>query len=154
MSETPEQKAADLAVPFEGFSAKPYLDTLAKPPVWTQGYGSIWINGDGMTPVMADSPDIDEPTGRAWMANEMRAAADEITRTVTVALTPDEDAALDDFIYNLGVGTWARSSVLTDINHSDFAAAIKVLLEYDHAGGVVYAGLLRRRQAEASLFNT
>ena len=153
MSETPEQKAADLAAGFEGFLPHATLDTLAKPPVWNIGYGSTTVNGDGVTPVTADTPDIDEPTGRAWMANEMRAAADEIAKTVSVPLSDDDKAALDDFIYNLGAGTWERSSVLTHINRGDFDSAIKVLLQYDHAGGVVYAGLLRRRRAEAALLN-
>jgi lysozyme len=154
MSETPEQKAADLAAQFEGFSARPYLDTLAKPPVWTQGYGSIWINGDGVTPVTADSPEIDEPTGRLWMANEMHSAALEIARVVQARLTVDETTALEDFIYNLGQGAFESSTLLRKLNAGDYAGAAAQIDLWDHAGGKVVAGLLRRRQAETNLFNT
>ena len=154
MSETPEQKAADLAAEFEGFSSIPYLDTVAVPHVWTIGYGSIWQNGDGQTPVTKDTPPIDEPTARAWMATELKSTALTIADTVQVVLTDDEKAALEDFIFNLGAGNFRSSTLLVKLNAGDYAGAALEIDKWDHAGGVVVAGLLRRRQAETDLFNT
>jgi lysozyme len=41
-----------------------------------------------------------------------------------------------------------------DLNAGDFTAAAAQFDLWDHAGGAVVAGLLRRRQAEAALFDT
>jgi len=154
MSETPEQKAADLAAEFEGFSSIPYLDTIAVPHVWTIGYGSIWVNGDGRTPVTKDTPAIDEPTARRWMANELHATALFIASVVKVALTDDETAALLDLVLNIGEGNFRSSTLLVKLNAGDYAGAAAEIDKWDHAGGKVVAGLLRRRQAETDLFNT
>ena len=154
MSETPEQIAADLAAQFEGFSSIPYLDTVAVPHVWTIGYGSIWLNGDGRTPVTKDTPAIDEPTARQWMANEFRTLSFDLADAVSVALTDDEIAALEDFIYNVGIGNFRSSTLLVKLNAGDFGGAAAEIDRWDHAGGKVIAGLLRRRQAETALFNT
>jgi lysozyme len=43
--------------------------------------------------------------------------------------------------------------LLRDLNAGDFAAAAQQFELWDHAGGEVVAGLLRRRMAEMELFN-
>jgi lysozyme len=154
MSETPEQKAADLAAQFEGFSSAPYLDTVAKPPRWTIGYGSVWLNGDSADAVTASTPPIDEPTARQWMANELRFTAEFLAGRVEVPLTEDEKAALESLIYNIGSGNFRSSTLLTLLNEGQYEQAAAQIDLWDHAGGVVVAGLLRRRQAETDLFNT
>ncbi len=152
MSETPEQKAADFAAQFEGFSAAPYLDTVAAPPVWTIGYGSTTVNGDGETPVTADTAPIDEPTGRQWMANEFLRGAKVLADAVKVPLTVDEEAALLSFVYNVGIGAFLSSTLLRKLNAGDYAGAEAELPRWDHSGGTEVAGLLRRRLAEQALF--
>jgi lysozyme len=42
--------------------------------------------------------------------------------------------------------------MLRDLNSGDFANAAEQFDKWDHAGGKVVAGLLRRREAEQALF--
>jgi lysozyme len=150
MSKTADQEAAELAARFEGFSAEPYLDMLAKPPRWTIGYGSVWLP-DG-APVTENTPPITLQLARIWLADELHKTAREIARVVKVWLTVDETAALQDFIYNVGIGAFDNSTLLRKLNSGDYAGAAAQIDLWDHAGGKVVAGLLRRRQAETALF--
>jgi lysozyme len=145
----PLPSAVDLAKSFEGFEPLPYQDLTG---VWTIGYGSIWVNGDGQTPVTATTPAISEATACVWLANEMRVGVEALQAEVGVPLTTGERAALEDFIFNLGVGNFRSSTLLRDLNSGNFEAAAAQIDLWDHAGGKVVAGLLRRRQAETNLF--
>jgi lysozyme len=152
----PQPAAVQLATEFEGFSASPYWDPADVPTI---GYGSIWVNGyppgaDESIPerVTMDTPPIDEPTARVWLAHELKEAACVVMDDVDVPLTPGEEAALEDFVYNLGAGNFASSTLLRKLNRGDYAGAADQLELWDHAGGKVLSGLLRRRQAEKKLF--
>lgn len=140
--------AANLATQFEGFRAAPYQDSVG---VWTIGYGSTH-DAKGQ-PITAAHPPITEPTARAWLVDDMQLAFADIQREVKVPITADETAALEDFVYNLGQGAFNGSTLLKMLNARDYAGAAEQLLLWDHAGGVVLAGLLRRRHAEMNLFN-
>ena len=120
--------------------------------VWTIGYGSTY---DGqMAHVTAETPPVTEAEARALLARDLSGANHTVEAMVHTPLTPMEKAALADFIYNLGAGTFARSSVLSRLNAGDVAGALAAMVQYDHAGGKVLQGLLRRRQAEAAQFRT
>jgi len=143
MNEDALEKAVDIAIPFEGYSAAPYQDPVG---IWTQGYGSI-RDGEGNR-ITADSPVIDEATAKQWAENEMRSALQTVESDVKVPMTTEEEAALADFVYNLGSGNFAGSRILRYLNAGNFQGAADDLLLWDHAGGRVLAGLTRRRQAE------
>jgi lysozyme len=120
---------------------------------WEIGYGSIW--DWRLVPrerVDAFTEDIDEATARAWLGMELQAAAQSIQNTVHVPLSVGQIAALEDFIYNLGVGNFLSSTLLRRLNMGDYAGAALQFERWTHAGGVVMAGLVRRRQAETNLF--
>lgn len=151
-NETPEQIAAKLAAPFEGFSTKPYWDALGRR--WTIGYGSVWVGGDGHTPVTANTALISQAAAQVWLANELRLTAAGIMHVVKVELTDNEAAALDDLVYNIGIGAFRSSTLLRRLNAGDYEGAAQEILRWDHAGSKVIAGLLRRRQAETALFET
>ena len=154
MSETPEQKAESLAEPFEGFSARPYLDTMANPPVVTQGFGSTTRNGDGKTPIRLTDPPISLSIARLWMANELHRVVAAVAESVRVWLTIDQVAALADLVYNIGIGAFRSSTLLKKLNAGDYEGAAAEIDRWNHSGGVVVAGLLRRRMAETTLFKT
>ncbi len=140
-------EAATMAAPFEGFRGAPYQDSAE---VWTIGYGTTRMP-DG-SPVGPDTPPIDEPVARAWLMRDMRAADDSVRTEATVPLTTDEEAALDDFAYNLGADALGGSTLLRLLNAGDYEGAAGQFERWDMAGGVALAGLLRRRRAEAALF--
>jgi lysozyme len=71
---------------------------------------------------------------------------------VKVALTPFQEGALADFVYNLGATNFRASTLLRLLNAGDYAGAAAQFDKWDMAGGRVLSGLLRRRQAETALF--
>lgn len=132
----------------EGFRADAYFDRLARVPRWTIGHGTTLINGKpvqaGMCCTLAEA--------NAWAAADMSATAAYIVSRVNVPLNIWQLGALISFTYNLGVGTFARSDVLVSLNRGHYETAADHLLQYNHAGGVVIAGLTARRERERALF--
>ena len=90
---------------------------------------------------------------QAWLEQDTQAAADAVNRLVTVPLKQPEFDALVDFVFNLGIGAFARSTMLKDINAGNFAAAAMQFPLWDRDAGRVLAGLLHRRLAEEAEFN-
>lgn len=154
MSDTPDvpDAAVNLAAHFEGEVLRPYQDSVG---VWTIGFGSIWDwRNDPVTAITADTPMIDDATAHDWMKRELTQAAETVAADVHVTLTNNQRAALEDFVFNLGAGNFAASALLRDLNAGRYDLAAAQFDLWDHAGGVELAGLLRRRQAEAALFQT
>jgi lysozyme len=142
-----EDKAVDLGEEFEGFRSEPYQDSGG---VWTIGFGST-RDGDSQ-PVTASTPPVTMDEARALAKRDLTWAAREVTNDVTVQLTDNQVAALEDFIYNLGAGNFRSSTLLRKLNAGDFDGAAAEFDKWDRAAGQVLAGLLRRRQAETDLF--
>ena len=140
-------QAATLAEGFEGFSAVPYKCPAG---VWTIGYGSTRVKG---LPVTASTPVVDKDTAHAMMVSDLYSAFCGVSKAVLIPLKAPEEAALIDFIYNVGVGAFNGSTLLQKINRHDFAGAADEFAKWNHGGGVVLAGLTRRRAAERALFN-
>jgi lysozyme len=139
--------ALDLVTNFEGFSSAPYQDSGG---VWTIGFGSTRdIAGN---PVTASTAHVTRQQGLDLMRRDLMAAATEIAADVTVSLTPNEKAALEDFEYNVGAGNFKASTLLHDLNAGRINEAADQFLLWDKAKGVVLAGLLKRRQAERAEF--
>ena len=88
------------------------------------------------------------------MAKDVLAAARFVNTMVKLPLTQCEFDALVDFVFNLGPGNFARSTLLTALNAGDFARAAAQFECWDRAGGIVVAGLLRRRGQSWVCFKT
>ncbi|HEY6847864.1 MAG TPA: lysozyme [Terracidiphilus sp.] len=129
---------------FEGCELSAYQDQVG---VWTIGYGHT---GPDVTPGLSITLD----QAQALLAQDVAGASACVNKVITVQLTQDEFDALVDFVFNLGAGAFTGSTLVRDLNAGDFTAAAAQFDLWDHAGGAVVAGLLRRRQAEAALFNT
>lgn len=142
------QFASTCVVDSEGFSSKAYLDTIAKPPVWTIGHGTTLIDDkpvcEGMTCTIKQA--------NTWAARNMLQAATVVQRYVTVPLSECQLGALVSFCYNIGAGAFERSDVLKALNLGMYQAAADRMLEYDHAGPVRVPGLTTRRARERALF--
>jgi len=70
----------------------------------------------------------------------------------TVQPKQSEFDALVSFSFNLGLGTFQRSTVRSAFLRGDKTRAGEVLLKYCRAGGKVLLGLQRRRLAEHAMF--
>lgn len=90
----------------------------------------------------------------AWLEQDKATARAAIRSYVRVPLTANQFAALEDFDFNVGSGAFRGSTLLKLLNSGDFAGAAKQLERWDHVNGQVVAGLLKRRLAEESLFDT
>ena len=60
-------------------------------------------------------------------------------------------AAIADFIYNLGVGNYAKSTLKKQVDAGNWLAASSEIKKWDKAGGKVLKGLTIRRNKEADL---
>jgi GH24 family phage-related lysozyme (muramidase) len=132
---------------WEGFRAKPYLCPAG---VWTIGYGTTRLP-DGK-PVTADTPAIDEVTATAWLAAHLKETEAAIMRLVEVPISANQFSALASFVYNVGVGAFAGSTLLKKLNRGDYERAAREFGRWRYARGNVVLGLVRRRAAERALF--
>lgn len=127
---------------FEGCRLTAYQDQTG---VWTIGYGHT---GTGVHAGLT----ITQDQAEALLVSDVAASATYVNGAVLVVLNQDEFDALVDFVFNLGRGAFAGSTLLKDLNAGDFTGAANQFDRWDQAGGQVVAGLLRRRQAETALF--
>lgn len=86
------------------------------------------------------------------LADDINWAAHVVRNLVLVSLTQGEFDSICDFVYNVGAGNFASSTMLKCLNESNFMMAALEFEKWSHAHGVVVAGLLRRRYAEEEEF--
>ena len=147
-----ERIALDMLKQFEGFRADPYPDPATGGEPWTIGYGSTRdLQG---IPVGPNTPPITEVQASQLAMLDMLAAFNAEASAIKVPLTAHEQAAIEDFIYNIGAGNFRDSTLLRLINQKQMALAAKQFELWDRADGRVMAGLLRRRIAEEQTFVT
>lgn len=141
-----------LASVFEGCAQRgpdgriyPYLDTLAKPPVWTRAYGRTYG-------ISAQS----EPITRAQAVAELREGLARYGLRVAalcppITAVPVLWAAVTDWAWNCGLGAFEASRLRRALAEQRWADALEHLRTPTTAGGVTYLGLQRRRKAERLL---
>ena len=127
---------------FEGLRTTAYQDSAG---VWTIGYGHT----AGVTPGMTCT----QGQAEAWLLEDIQWACSVVNSEVKVPLTQNEFNALVDFVFNVGSGNFAGSTLLRLLNQGLYAQAAEQFQLWDLAGGQVVAGLLRRRIAEENEFN-
>jgi lysozyme len=129
---------------FEGLNLNSYQDQVG---VWTIGYGHTGLTVHGGLTITQEQAD-------QLLQSDIASSVACVNRAVTAAINQNQFDALVDFVFNLGCAALLSSTLLRDVNAGDFAAAVQQFLLWDHARGVVIAGLLRRRQAESDLFQS
>ena len=113
----------------------------------------VWTIGWGCTADVYPGQICTQAQADAWLMRDIQSAAEAVNRMVTVSLTQNEFDALVDFVYNCGSGNFAGSTLLRLLNQGDYAGAANEFERWDRSGGVVIAGLLRRRTAEKEEWN-
>jgi lysozyme len=89
-----------------------------------------------------------------FLESDVAGAAAGVNRLVIRQVEQNQFDALVDFAFNLGCASLARSTLLRLVNEGDFAAAAPEFLLWDHVGGRVVPGLVRRRRAEMEMFQS
>jgi lysozyme len=136
---------------FEGFEANPYPDPISGGKPFTYGFGSTYdLKG---LPVTLATPPITRAQGLILLSRDVHYSLLEINKDVKVPLTSYQQAAIVDLVYNIGIGNFASSTLLKDLNAKNYNAAAAQFDKWDLASGKIVAGLLRRRQAETVEFN-
>ena len=129
---------------FEGLRLTAYQDQVGR---WTIGYGHTGPNVHGGMTITQDQ-------ASQLLQSDVAGAVTCVNNAVTTLITQNQFDALVDFVFNLGCASLLSSTLLRLINTADYADAAPQFLRWDHAGGVVVPGLLTRRQAEMTLFQT
>ena len=127
---------------FEGCKLTAYQDSVG---VWTIGYGHTKGVYDGMT--------ITQEEAEQMLLTELEEYEGYVEKYVTVPLTQNQFDALVVWVYNLGPTNFRNSTLLKELNSGNYTAAGKEITRWNKAGGKVLAGLVKRREAEALLFN-
>lgn len=135
------QRGIELLKQFEGLRLNAYRDSAG---VLTIGYGSTTDvePGDSITPEGAER----------LLREDLKNAERAVEQLVTVPLNANQHAALVSFVFNLGFGNLASSTLLKRLNAGDYQGAQQEFGRWIYANGKVMAGLERRRNAEAQLF--
>ena len=140
----PNEECVELLEHFEGFSEIAYLDTMAKPNVWTIGHGLTRGVKEG------DRITYEESVKRKLV--EMNRHWNPLTSHIKVPINQDMCNAITAWAYNVGVGAARSSTLLRKLNQKDYDGAADELLRWNRAGGKVWRGLTRRRNAERNMF--
>lgn len=132
---------------FEGLRLKPYLCAAGVPTI---GYGTT-VYPDGKKVSLQDS-EISEAEAEALLEHDLITFCQAVEDMVTVPLTDNQFGALVSFSYNVGSSALKNSTLLRKLNSGDYVSAAENFLKWVNAGGRRLSGLVKRREAEQSLF--
>ena len=126
---------------FEGCELEAYQCSAG---VWTIGYGQT----KGVKP--RDS--ISQEEAEQMLVDELHEYESYVNEYVTVALSQNQFDALVSWVYNLGPANLKASTMLKVLNDGKYEEVPYQMKRWNKAGGKVLEGLIRRREAEACLF--
>lgn len=142
------QKAIILIKHHEGVRNKPYKCPAG---LWTVGVGHL----------IGDGKSLPEEWNRVFTQEEIdgllkrdlnRFELGVCKMLPSVQLKQCEFDALVSFSFNLGLGTFQRSTIRQALLRGDKEAAMESLVKYCKAGGKILKGLQNRRLDERRLF--
>lgn len=129
---------------FEGLRLRPYLCPAGVPTI---GYGHTGPEVHmGMAPITRSLAEV-------WMLEDAEKACRQVVRLSPILLSQDPNrlAALADFVFNLGSGRYAASTLRRRVNAGDWTGAAEQLHRWVWGGGRKLPGLIRRRAVESVL---
>ena len=135
------QEGIALIKKFEGCELEAYQDSVG---VWTIGYGH--------TKDVKEGDKINQDEAENLLAEEMPEYEGYIEDLVKVSLSQCEFDALCSWVYNLGPTNLQESTLLRVLNEGKYNEVPTQIKRWNKAGGQVLEGLVRRREAEALLF--
>jgi lysozyme len=134
----------------EGVRSKPYRCPAG---LWTVGVGHLIGDGKSLPESWNKTFTNDEING--LLKSDLNRFELGVSKMLpNVRLRQCEFDCLVSFAFNLGLGTFQRSTLRQALLRGDKEAAIESLLKYCRAGGRVLKGLQLRREAEAKMFKS
>lgn len=134
----------DLLKRSEGFRTQTYADIA--------GFRTIGF-GHRLSPGETYPNGISLAQGETLLAADILIAESAVSRLVRVPLSQGQYDALVDFVFNLGAGRLASSTLLRYLNGEKYDDAAWQLLAWDHAGSQENIALKTRREAEFHLWS-
>jgi lysozyme len=135
------QEGISLIKKFEGCELEAYKCAAG---VWTIGYGH--------TKDVKEGDSILKEDAESMLMHELQEYCNDVDIAVKVDLKQNEFDALVSWTYNLGLTNLNSSTMLKVLNegkHDEVPAQMK---RWNKASGQVKQGLVRRREAEALMF--
>ena len=126
---------------FEGCEIKAYQDSVG---VWTIGFGH--------TKDVKEGDEITTELAGIMLEEEMPEYEGYINDMVKVDLEQCQFDALCSWVYNLGPTNLSESTLLKVLNEKKYDEIPVQIKRWNKAGGQVLEGLIKRRGAEALLF--
>ena len=126
---------------FEGIELQAYQDSVG---VWTIGYGH--------TKGVKEGDNISLKQAEEMLEEELVEYEGYINDMVKVRLDQNQFDALVAWVYNLGPTNLSKSTLLKVLNKAIYEEVPFEIKRWNKAGGQVLNGLVRRREAEALLF--
>lgn len=137
------EQALQLIREFEGFSAAMYVCPAG---FRTIGYGHTLRKGE------AGIVRVNKAEAEELLHKDATIAAGAVRRWVTQPLAQHQFDALTSFVFNIGAGAFARSTVRKVINRGWHPEVPEQLKRWVFSGGRLMPGLVRRREAEGELY--
>lgn len=132
--------AIALVAAWEGRSLIAYADPVGIPTI-CEGYTHGVKLGDVATPARCDE----------LTRQEVVKALAVVEDSTPQALPDGVRVALASFVYNVGPGAYAGSTLVRKLRAGDLAGACRELPRWVYAGGTKLRGLERRRAAEMQI---
>jgi len=135
------QEGLGLIKKFEGCELEAYVCAAG---VWTIGYGS--------TKGIKEGDSISQEEADNLLLHEMDEYEGYINDYVTVDLDQNQFDSLVSWVFNLGPANLKASTMLKVLNNKEYEEVPNQMKRWNKAKGKVLEGLIRRREAEALLF--
>ena len=136
----------ELIKKWEGLRLKAYKDPIG---ILTIGYGHTSAAGE---PKVKAGMVITQEQAEEILINDLRVFEAGVQKLLKRNPTENQFAAMVSLAFNIGLGNFAKSSVLARFNEGRFTDAGYCFGLWNKAGGKVLQGLINRRADEARLF--
>jgi len=110
--------------------------------------------GYGVTKGVTEDMEITQQEANEMLAGELIEYTEYINNMVKVALNQSQFDALTAWIYNLGPTNFKDSTLLRVLNEGRYNEVPQEIKRWNKANGQVLNGLIKRREAEALLFQS
>lgn len=128
---------AYLTIPSEGVEYYPYLDATGTKTVCF-----------GHTGVDIEDRAYSEDECYDLLEKDLKKANDQLHSVIKVPLNDYQEAAMTDFIFNVGIGNYRTSTLLKKLNSGQYESACRELSRWVFSKKVKLKGLVTRRELE------
>ena len=138
------ENAIDLIKRHEGFSPTAYYCPGNK---LTIGYGHVLKNKLDRTITVDEANDL--------LNYDLISLEKQLNKLLTInkiQLNQNQYDAIISFVFNIGITKFKNSTLFKHLKNNDFLKAALEFNKWIYASGKIQQGLVKRREAEASLF--